>query len=290
MTDGNPNTDTEIDGNKNHEALQELISKKSFFKKDNANNYICKMFAHGTLDIELNGNPSLTYKNTLIGYNERLIHQLPFALTEKLKGEELWKLLHNKILYEKIFLPKHKIHILIQVAKALQFIHNQGYIYYDLKPENIVLTKPFNSTVKKPEIRLIYFGMLIHKDKAKENRPRAGTKAFMAPEVWYKDRYKYGHTNKLDVFSFGKLMATLNGFPDHVFSDNNDKLTESEFEQDVNTSMKDYSIFMDHTLLPNLRNKCLNLNPDKRPSMEQVLEELKEELKIEIKLNKFDFF
>ena len=72
--------------------------------------------------------------------------------------------------------PDDKLDLLVQVARALEFVHSRGFIHHDLKPDNILLSgRRGNQTVK-----LIDFG-LINREFLK-SKSIIGTPHYMAPE------------------------------------------------------------------------------------------------------------
>ncbi|MCZ6602726.1 MAG: AAA family ATPase [Planctomycetota bacterium] len=69
-----------------------------------------------------------------------------------------------------------KLELLVQVARALEFVHSRGFIHHDLKPDNILISGGnMNRTVK-----LIDFG-LINREFLK-TKSIVGTPHYMAPE------------------------------------------------------------------------------------------------------------
>ncbi|KAF7264690.1 hypothetical protein GWI33_022609 [Rhynchophorus ferrugineus] len=69
-------------------------------------------------------------------------------VTEYIEGGELWQLLQNIGI-----LPIEIIQLyVVQIASAIDFLHNAGIIYRDLKPENILLDLNDN-------LKLIDFGL-----------------------------------------------------------------------------------------------------------------------------------
>ena len=96
------------------------------------------------------------------------------------------------------------VHILKQIAEGLKFIHKKGYIYYDLKPDNIVFKEEYDSKNTTPEIRLVDFGTLTKYNPKKS--VYKGTSTYMAYEV---SKLHSNVTNKADVFSFGMLILNL---------------------------------------------------------------------------------
>ena len=64
----------------------------------------------------------------------------------------------------------------VQVATALEHMHNKGYVYRDLKPENILLHA-------HGSVQLADFGMAKKLDPGKRTNTVCGTAQYMSPEV-----------------------------------------------------------------------------------------------------------
>ncbi|GAX79690.1 hypothetical protein CEUSTIGMA_g7131.t1 [Chlamydomonas eustigma] len=106
---------------------------------------------------------------------------------------------------------KTKRMILIPVLEALLYLHEQGVIHRDVKPENIFITSDAS-------IKLGDFGLAID---IREERPvtRSGTLDYMAPEVLQcpekefpqqnKDREDLGYSAQVDVWAVGILAYEL---------------------------------------------------------------------------------
>ncbi|KAK7310564.1 hypothetical protein RJT34_08149 [Clitoria ternatea] len=105
--------------------------------------------------------------------------------------------------------------ITMQLAKALQYLHNLGIVHRDVKPANILLDKNLSP-------HLTHFGLAEYKNDftrvSIENwkssgkptggfhkKNMVGTLIYMAPEVLKKDL----HTEKSDVYSFSVSINEL---------------------------------------------------------------------------------
>ena len=92
------------------------------------------------------------------------------------------------------------IAVTVQVARALAYIHNRGFLHLDLKPSNILINKK-NTTV---DVTLVDFGAA-----RSQHLPRpkqlAGTPKYLAPEVLNGDTFD--HT--ADLYSLGITLHDL---------------------------------------------------------------------------------
>lgn len=97
------------------------------------------------------------------------------------------------------FFPEPLVRIYIaQLALVLDFLHNSGVIYRDLKMENILFDQAGN-------VQLTDFGLSKWLTKGEKTRTICGTLQYMAPEVLVS--HPYGHT--ADWWSLGILMFVL---------------------------------------------------------------------------------
>jgi serine/threonine-protein kinase len=138
----------------------------------------------------------LEHENVLsiFDYGEDGFHR-PFMVMEFLRGEDLRHLIDNQRTGD---LPG-RLKIALDIARGLEYIHEQKIIHRDIKPENVWIT---TAGVAK----LMDFG--IAKSEGL-NMTRAGyvlgTPRYMAPEQVVGS----GVTQQVDIYSFGMLLFEL---------------------------------------------------------------------------------
>jgi serine/threonine-protein kinase len=127
---------------------------------------------------------------------ERLDSNPPSFRMEYFESENLKFALWNRS--ERIF--KHEFRILRQVAEALDYVHGQGVIHKDIKPENILVNA-------RQEARLIDFSLAQTKlDRLLQFTKRAeGTPLYMAPEQIRGEKCD----PRTDVYSYGVTVYEL---------------------------------------------------------------------------------
>lgn len=120
----------------------------------------------------------------------------PYEIIEYVEGKNL-KVLMN--LRDPV-IQKERLFILQECAEALAWIHTNGFMHLDIKPENFLV----HHTADKPLIKLTDFDLA---QPANNNAPRKqmGTPAYMAPEQ-FKDKTAFLAS---DVFAFSIMAYQL---------------------------------------------------------------------------------
>ncbi|XP_058878718.1 interferon-induced, double-stranded RNA-activated protein kinase-like isoform X2 [Acipenser ruthenus] len=91
---------------------------------------------------------------------------------------------------------RKKLQIVLEIASAVAYMHQNYYMHRDLKPENILISQAV-------KIQLIDFGLV--KNLSEENlTPDVGTVEYMAPE-----QKGNVYTHKVDIFAMGLIMFEI---------------------------------------------------------------------------------
>ncbi|XP_036729140.1 eukaryotic translation initiation factor 2-alpha kinase 3 isoform X2 [Balaenoptera musculus] len=103
------------------------------------------------------------------------------------------------------------LHIFLQIAEAVEFLHGKGLMHRDLKPSNIFFT--MDDVVKVGD-----FGLVTAMDQDEEDQlvltpmpgyarhtGQVGTKLYMSPEQIHGNNYSH----KVDIFSLGLILFEL---------------------------------------------------------------------------------
>ncbi len=167
---------------------------------------------------------------------------------------------------------KTKIDILCQIAKGMEFLHENRIIHKDLKPQN-VLVKNFEA--KELQAKITDFGLSypVLEDESDDEIELefGGTRSYMSPEmirIELQREMQMQMDNKIDVWAFGVVTYKLiTG--EHPFKHLEDTLTfnakqhiEQYFEQTLNQDFKELLI------------KILDQDPSERPSMKAIRQTL----------------
>lgn len=146
---------------------------------------------------------------------DRRFQKLPFIVMEKIRGQELFRLLP----YKEFFSWRETKTVVLKLADLLGMLHHGGIVYRDLKPENIFLI--FDGE-KIAGVKLIDFGFVLNLHDAGERyRQRGtlvGTPPYMAPEQVLASPKQDG---RVDIYGLGTLMFhLLTGRPPFIGANN----------------------------------------------------------------------
>jgi len=112
-----------------------------------------------------------------------------FLTTEFCPGKKLLEALDGKP-------PAYFEEILVQLLAALECIHSQGIIHFDIKPENILVEDKDG----RPDVKLVDFGVAVRLQAIPEQL--GGTLAFVAPEVLERSAQV---DHRVDLYSLGMV-------------------------------------------------------------------------------------
>jgi serine/threonine protein kinase len=275
-------------GNNAHEKLQKLINREDDSELKDENFYIVKLLGHGIVREAASSSKKLSINQPVL-YQNNVYDGALFSICEKGMSVDLFEFCLNpgaiyNINKTKTHENKKKliINILTQIATALHFIHINGFIHYDLKPENVILLNYVENYPNSIRIRLIDFDFLVTKEEAIENPKTHGTREYKAPEV--NGFMKYDHTAKLDIFSFGILILDLiinlekksavdmliyeRISPNYKFLNNKKKNLDPSLKEFINPEIDpEYKLF-------DLFKSCVKTDPELRPDASEILREL----------------
>lgn len=115
----------------------------------------------------------------------------PYLIMEFVDGPGLQVLIHNQ---EAERLEGKRLSLIQQMADALHYVHQKGYIHRDICPRNFICSSDIN------QIKLIDFGLTVPAT-AEFMKPgnRTGTPLYMAPEIVR----RRPTDQRVDIFSFG---------------------------------------------------------------------------------------
>ena len=161
------------------------------------------------------------------------------------------------------------INIIKQICSALFYLHQSNYIYYDLKPQNILVS----GNGSNPQIKIIDLGLAHYILSDLEINIR-GTAEYIAPEVLKKET----HDHSVDLYSLGMILYK-NVYGKFPFDSQNElDIYKAHIEKEFDFPPSKYS-----PKLIGVIKKLLTKDPGQRYSNAlQVLADLDVELNIEL--------
>jgi serine/threonine protein kinase len=186
----------------------------------------------------------------IIGYHEHgKIAGAHFCAMEYLESANLKELYarHDPVLLE------HVAQILIDMAEALEHVHESGYIHLDFKPENVIVSR-------NASVRLVDFDLAQEiSDKPLKITKNPGTPTYMAPEQLSGQPID----QRVDVFAFGvtayELLTNQKPFPGETSTeilraqtDRSDFKTPRQLNPDIPAALEKAIL------------KCIEREPDRR--------------------------
>jgi serine/threonine protein kinase len=150
--------------------------------------------------------------------------------------------------------------IAMGIAHAMAHVHSCGIVHRDLKTGNVLLDKHLFPHVS--DFGLAFFSETLHSARTS----RVGTVNYMAPEVVKNE----SHTNKIDVWAFGMILYELyEGVRPFA------GLHKQEvFERVTNGGHPEFSLGVPKPL-EKLTQQCWALDPEKRPTFDEIYEAFK---------------
>jgi serine/threonine protein kinase len=209
-------------------------------------------FVHGAKVLS-----QIDHHDLIVNYIEHgKINGMLFMAMEYIEGSNL-KLLAadgNPVVAENIS------ELLINMALALEHVHDSEFIHMDFKPENVLVTR-------NGAMRLIDFDLAIRKpDLPVKTKANPGTPAYMAPEQLLRQPIN----QRVDIFAYGvsayELLTGQKPFPGETADEILHKqLNRGDFipPRDLNG---DIPPAMEKVIL-----KCIDMEPDKRYPFMSVL-------------------
>jgi len=202
----------------------------------------------------------------VIGYIEHgRINLTPYLVMEYVESSNLKLLLarSDPVLAENV------AQIIIDMAVALEHVHDSGFMHLDFKPENILITR-------NASLRLVDFDLAQPMpEKPKKMSGNPGTPAYMSPEQLQRREID----GRADIFAFGvAAYEVLTGQKPYAGDSPKDILDRQLDDQPISPRQLNEGIPVS---LEKIVLKCIRRDPDNRfPNMAVVVHELQSALYI----------
>lgn len=161
-------------------------------------------------------------------------------------------------------LSDHIGNILIDSAEVLEYVHENGFMHLDFKPENVLLSRSGN-------IRLIDFDLAQERPERPKKLPKnPGTPAYMAPEQLLRQEVDH----RVDIFAFGVAAYELLTFEKPFPGGSADEVLQMQLDRSGFMTPRDHNSSIP-ARLEQIVLKCLETLPDQRyPYMSVVVRDL----------------
>jgi len=211
-------------------------------------------------------------ENLVILYGVSYDGDIPRLITEYCDGGAVFDFLHNNEDEEYELGPDQQYKMSVDVAVAMNYLHafDPMIVHRDLKSLNLLLHERISSIGDVPLVKVCDFGVSKLKESGDWGKmtAQAGTKHWMAPEMWITDSYN----EKVDVYSYAMVLFEILcrevPFEDEEPADVG-KLTAEGERPDMEAVPPDAS-----PRLVSVMEQCWEQDPEMRPSFKAVLEQL----------------
>lgn len=157
-------------------------------------------------------------------------------------------------------LQEHVGNILIDMAVALEHVHDSGFMHLDFKPENVLVTRNAN-------VRLVDFDLALPKpDKPIKSSKNPGTPAYMAPEQLRREPFDH----RADLFAYGATAYELLTGEKPFAGDTPSEILRSQVDRTAFKTPRDLNSEIPAGLEKVIMT-CLEKDPEKRYPIASVL-------------------
>ena len=155
--------------------------------------------------------------------------------------------------------------ILIDMAVALEHVHDSGFMHLDFKPENVLITR-------NAAVRLVDFDLARPRpEKPRKFSKNPGTPAYMAPEQLQREAYDH----RVDIFAYGVTAYEVLTGQKPFQGDTPDEILRKQLDRGGFIPPRQLNPAIPPAVEKSIL-KCLDRDPDRRhPIMSVLVLELK---------------
>ena len=158
------------------------------------------------------------------------------------------------------FTMSERLKICLSVAKLITQYHKEGYLYLDLKPENIFTLTNSSGEVVTDMVVLIDFDSVIEKKDVSFGRSLSFTKSWAAPEQINPHAFRK-ISEATDIYALGELVF-WSVFNRHSTEEEHRAFSAYQFGETIRFSVqKDLAELFRHTLRSSPRNRYQTMQP-----------------------------
>lgn len=125
-----------------------------------------------------------------------------YFTSEYVEGQDLVSACRN-LNWNAIFL------LIVQAARALDYLHSQGYIHRDIKADNLLVGKIYEEgragSEERLRLKLIDFGLACQEEAIKASPEIVGTLPYIAPEILNGKVYDH----RVDLYALGVVLYQI---------------------------------------------------------------------------------
>lgn len=194
--------------------------------------------------------------------------RLPSIVTEYLPNGSIEKLLRKLRNSEKVpeWNATLKFILLLGISNAMMYLHKNGILHRDLKPDNILLDENFYPRICDFGLSKMFKKSLTVSQELQMSNV-VGSALYMAPEIFLQEYVKYS----VDVFSFSIIAYEIisEKFP---YTDT-ENLVQKVIARNYRPSFQNQTLFTED--MQDLLQKCWIRDPELRPSFAEIFQELR---------------
>ncbi|MCH9756378.1 MAG: protein kinase [Gammaproteobacteria bacterium] len=183
-----------------------------------------------------------------------------YFILELMPNGTLNALIHNRTFQLNEETRKNLLH---DIAKGLDYLHENGILHRDIKPENILLNHQMRAKISD-------FGIAIYIARSYEHiREHTGTPNRIAPELTH-PKSPWWYTPATDIYAFGILVSELvrRASPYDAYGN----ITLMQLFELIQNGIRDSIPYGTSEELATLITTCSAQEPSSRPSTKKILD------------------